>query len=654
MLNRTLSSEQHLGQVFAGAPGATSRTDSNWSVTREIVRPAPSVHMPSVNHALVKMKSVKMESQERNLSNQPKGDKTTGPAGSTNSPQTDWSKTELGAIESWPASLQNAFELSLNASNPIAIYWGADAVLLYNQAWHAMAGGQDLRSLGQKAATATPELWRVLGPQIQIVRETRAGDSYKDKLLPMQGARYSEERYFSYSLNPIKAADGTVEGIFSIAEETTASVVQARRNALLRKLESDTTLSKSPEQACADAAYAIATDPADVPFALVYLVDWELQRAVLFGSTGISLNSPLAPPMVETFTDRILSSGWHIAEVATTGVAHRISDLSERLDIDFESSWPQVPKEALVLPIFENPGHRVAAVFVAGVNPLRTLDDGDFDFYHSVRSRIADAIEAARGNQEEQRRSEKLEQQLRHSQKMEEAGLLACGAAHDLNNLLTMIYGHSGMLSEQLGNDPMLADVAIINSACERAIGLTKHLMEFSRQGPEVRRLNLNRVISDFEPLLRGLLGHNVELVTLLSPSLDWVLADPRQLERVMMNLVVNARDAMPNGGRLLIETSHGELDDVHGDSLEGMIPDSSVLLKITDTGTGMDKAVLRRLFDPFFTTKAPGKGVGLGLATVYDILKQNGGSIWVESEPGKGTTFTLSLPRMANNDASE
>jgi signal transduction histidine kinase len=237
---------------------------------------------------------------------------------------------------------------------------------------------------------------------------------------------------------------------------------------------------------------------------------------------------------------------------------------------------------------------------------------------------------------------------------MEEAGLLACGAAHDLNNLLTMIYGHSGMLSEQLGNDPMLADVAIINSACERAIGLTKHLMEFSRQGPEVRRLNLNRVISDFEPLLRGLLGHNVELVTLLSPSLDWVLADPRQLERVMMNLVVNARDAMPNGGRLLIETSHGELDDVHGDSLEGMIPDSSVLLKITDTGTGMDKAVLRRLFDPFFTTKAPGKGVGLGLATVYDILKQNGGSIWVESEPGKGTTFTLSLPRMANNDASE
>jgi two-component system cell cycle sensor histidine kinase/response regulator CckA len=294
----------------------------------------------------------------------------------------------------------------------------------------------------------------------------------------------------------------------------------------------------------------------------------------------------------------------------------------------------------------------VVGVLVAGVSPRRALDDGYVDFYYSVCEELAIAMRAARGNQEQQQRSRRLEEQLRQSHNMEEAGRLAAGAAHDLNNLLTMIYGHSDLLSEQVRNDQMREDVAMISSACERAMSLTKHLLAFSRrQAPEIRLVNLNQVISDFEPLLRGLVGRDVELVTTLNEGLDYVMADSRQLERVIMNLVVNARDAMPQGGKLLIETSHAESAHVPEDSRDGAMPGPSVLLTITDTGTGMDEATLSRLFDPFFTTKAPGKGTGLGLSTVREILKQNGGAIWVESKPGEGTSFKLALPRMAKRD---
>jgi signal transduction histidine kinase len=552
----------------------------------------------------------------------------------------DWSETAIGPIESWPAALMNAVELSLNAKHPIAIYWGPDGVLLYNDAWISLAGEQDLESLGQRACQAWPQLWQILEPQIQTVRATKRGCSYKNQLLPLRRLGYNEERYFSYSLNPIKASDGTVEGVFSIVEETTASVVNARREALLRELDSATAPATSAEEVCVRAAAAMATDPSDIPFALVYLMDWPTQRAVLLGAAGILPASPVTTKAVDLSDARNLSSGWRIAEVAQAALAERIAHRSAKVEVAFDSHRREEPREALVLPIGADSRDGAAAVLIAGVTPRRPLDNAGLDFYSSVCVRIANAIRAVRDNQEEQERNEKLESQLRHSHKMAEAGQLACGAAHDLNNLLTMIYGHSDLLSEQLGNDRMRQDVALISSACERAISLTRHLLAFSRrQAPEVRPVNLNELISDFEPLLRGLVGRKIQLVTTLGPALDPVMADPRQLERVIMNLVVNARDAMPNGGRVLIETSHAEVEDAQ--------EDCGVLLTITDTGNGMDKAILGRLFDPFFTTKAPGKGTGLGLATVYEILQQNGGSIWVESEPGKGTSFKLSLPQI-------
>ncbi len=241
-----------------------------------------------------------------------------------------------------------------------------------------------------------------------------------------------------------------------------------------------------------------------------------------------------------------------------------------------------------------------------------------------------------------------LEKQLRMAQKMEAIGRLSGGIAHDFNNLLGVIIGYSGVLKKRLGPDNALCEHALeIEKAGQRAASLTKQLLAFSRQQvltPAV--LNLNSLATDMEKMLPRLLGEDIEVSLTLDPELGNVKADQSQIEQVIMNLAVNARDAMPTGGKLKVQTSNVELDQAYTWNHPGSKAGEYVLLTVTDTGMGMDAGTLTHIFEPFFTTKERGKGTGLGLATVYGVVKQSNGYIWVDSAPGKGASFQIYLPR--------
>jgi PAS domain S-box-containing protein len=274
-----------------------------------------------------------------------------------------------------------------------------------------------------------------------------------------------------------------------------------------------------------------------------------------------------------------------------------------------------------------------------------------FDEGPAVVSFIMDLTETKRAEEERL----KLEQQFRQAQKLESIGRLAGGVAHDFNNLLTVINGYSEMALGMMRDGGMLRDcLTEIRKAGDRAAGLTHQLLAFSRkQVVEPQPVDLNEVIAESYKMLRRVVGEDIELVTDLDEGGCEILADPGQLHQILLNLVVNSRDAMPSGGRITLRTSRLQLDEAGAATLPGATPGTYEVMEVGDTGVGMSKDVQEKIFDPFFTTKPKGAGTGLGLSTVYGIVQQSGGWIGVQSQPGKGATFRIGFPWHAHEEES-
>ncbi|MBN1628425.1 MAG: response regulator, partial [Thermoleophilia bacterium] len=326
-------------------------------------------------------------------------------------------------------------------------------------------------------------------------------------------------------------------------------------------------------------------------------------------------------------------------------VIHSPDDIPQE-DSAFRALWlRQRLSSAVMVPL-----HGRGGIFRGGLGLFRAVNRHTWE-HQDIRQaeQLAEAVATALERKHAEDLLRATDERLRQSQKMEAIGQLAGGIAHDFNNLLTAIIGYSNLILQKPGiSDPSIeSDVIEIRNAAEKASALTGQILAFSRrQTLQPTVVSINDVIADMEPLLRRTLGESIDLVTVPDPGLSHVEVDTHQFEQVVLNLAVNARDAMPSGGRLVLQTTNVHVREGQQREYPAVTPGDHVLLIVSDTGSGMDERTRAHAFEPFFTTKETGKGTGLGLSTVYGIVKQSEGSVFIESEPGAGTTFKILLPK--------
>ena len=472
----------------------------------------------------------------------------------------------------------------------IAVMRGPDHVFeLVNEAYRELTGHRPL--IGRPLLVALPEL-RGQGLVDRLDQVLATGEPFVARGVTIQVARRPgappEQRHVDFVYQPLIEADGERSGVFIHGVDVTdATVAQQRVRAQFHGVPVPTYV------------WQRVTEDGAARFALV-----DYNQAALTVTHG----------RVAAQRDQAASAAAFY--VGTPGVA---DDLARCLD-----TGVTIQREVDQLDPATGERRRLFVTCAAAPPDLVLVHSEDI----TQRTR--------------------LEEQFRQAQKLEAIGRLAGGVAHDFNNLLSVVIGYAGLGLQRLRpGDPLADDLREIEKAGQRATGLTRQLLAFGRrQLLQPRVIDLDQIVADLRSMLERLLREDIELRVRATPDLGRVLADPGQLEQVLMNLVVNARDAMPDGGRLTIETANVELDEAYAAAQLGARPGRHVMLAVSDTGVGMEPATRARIFEPFFTTKPVGEGTGLGLATVLGIVEQTGGRIVVYSEPGHGTTFKIYLPR--------
>jgi signal transduction histidine kinase len=547
----------------------------------------------------------------------------------------DWAGTSLGPVEDWPQSLRSALSICLNSRFPIAIYWGPEYVLLYNDAWRLIVGNKHPEVLGRPAHEVWPEIWDIIGPMLGSVSETGEATWRDDQLLPMNRFGYTEECYFDYTFSPIRGQGARVEGVFNVVTETTYRVLNDRRNHFLRELGTKTAVARSAGEACRLAAAAIAADPHDLPFALLYLIDPDARHARLMGAAGLTPGEPAAP--LEIGLDASGSmAGWPLLPAVKTGQAERVTDLADRFGALPGAPWPEIPREALVLPIATPGQSGVAGVLIAGVSPRRALDDNYRDFFERAAGHIAAAIANARTYEEERKRAEALAEIDRAKT------AFFSNVSHEFRTPLTLMLGPlddvlASPEGEVSGENREL--LSLVRRNGQRLLKLVNTLLDFSR-------IEAGRVQAVYEPIdlavytaeLASVFRAAVEkaglrLVIDCPPLPEPVFVDRDLWEKIVLNLLSNA----------FKYTLRGEIRVSLGAEA------GSAVLSVRDTGTGIPEAELPNIFNRFHrvqeTRGRTHEGTGIGLALVLELVKLHGGTVGVDSVYGAGSTFTVAVP---------
>ncbi len=531
-----------------------------------------------------------------------------------------WAATPLGEPGGWPQGLKTAVRLPLSTRHPIFVFWGPEQVCLYNDAYRASLGPEKHPSaLGARARQVWPEIWEIIGPQIDLVLRGGGSTWHENQLVPILRHGEMQEVYWTYSYAPIdeESAPGGIGGVLVICTETTARVLAERRTASERE-----NFAELFQQA--PTFMAVLRGPEH----RVELVNPGYMRLIgdrdVVGRTVAEALPDAVAQGYLALLDEVFRSGEpYVATGARYAMQSAPGGPVDERSIDF-----------VYQPIKDAEG-AVTAIFVEGVDV-------------TARAMAAAALRDAKETLEakvEERTSALMaaEAALRQSQKMEAIGQLTGGIAHDFNNLLQGLSGSLDLIRRKPDDREQVcrwADAGL--QAAERGSRLTAQLLAFSRaQKLDARPVVAEDLVVGMGDLLGRTLGPGVRIV--LHPDLSRVaaLCDATQLEMALLNLAINARDAMPDGGELMLSVAPREV--AQSAELAG---GRYVEIAVRDTGAGMSAAVAARAFDPFFTTKPLGKGTGLGLSQVYAMARQAGGTARIESEPGRGTTVRLWLPR--------
>ncbi|MFQ4146158.1 PAS domain S-box protein [Chlorogloeopsis sp. ULAP02] len=548
----------------------------------------------------------------------------------------DWSQTLVGSVETWPQSLRSTLSICLNSRFPIAIYWGVDCLLLYNDAWRPIVGDKHPWALGRPACEVWSEIWNDIGPELARVLATGEGTFHNDELLSMHRFGYTEECFFEYTFNPIQGQGGVVEGVFNVVTETTYRVLNERRARLLREVAAKTGIAKTAKETCALMIQAFKSDPFDIPFALLYLIDQDGKYAQLCGSTEFAPDRSISPGVIDLIAEDGIDS-WSITLAVRTAQPQVIKDLPTRFGAIPGSPWSEPPQEAMVLPITATRQGKVTGVLVAVASPRRRLDDHYRDFLSQVAGQIATAIANARAYEEERKRAEALAELDRAKT------TFFSNVSHEFRTPLTLMLAPlEQTLSRLDGQLPPLEreQLEIVQRNGLRLLKLVNTLLDFSR-------IEAGRVQAVYEPtdlvafttelasVFRSAIEQaGLQLIVVCESLIEPVYVDRKMWEKIVLNLLSNAFKFTFEGEIAVILRS----DDAH------------IHLEVRDTGTGIPAEELPHIFERFHRVKGTRgrsyEGSGIGLSLVQELVRLHGGTIAVSSIVNRGTCFTVSIPK--------